>query len=95
MIEELVQPISAKSGIIVSILYFAHFGDLAGRSTESVELPRGATVGALAELLAERDRRLSDLLTYGRASVNADWVTAATVLADGDEVAFMPPMSGG
>ncbi len=95
MIEQLTKSSGETHQITVSILYFAHFGDLAGRSTESVGLAEGATVGDLARLLAERDRRLSDLITYGRASVNADWATSETRLADGDEVAFMPPMSGG
>ncbi len=86
---------SNTTEIAVNILYFAHFGDLAGRSTETLALPSGATVQTLADLLGARDRRLSDLITYGRASVNTEWATAQTVLSDGDEVAFMPPMSGG
>jgi molybdopterin converting factor subunit 1 len=81
--------------ITVQILYFAHFGDLAGRRSETLRLPAGSTIGALAGILGERDHRLSDLIGYGRASVNAEWATADTTLSDGDEVAFMPPMSGG
>jgi molybdopterin converting factor small subunit len=81
--------------ITVKILYFAHFGDLAGRSVDALRLPAGATIGSLASLLGQRDRRLADLIGYGRASINAEWATADSVLSDGDEVAFMPPMSGG
>jgi len=81
--------------ISVNILYFAHFGDLAGRTNENLSLPAGSTVRSLAHLLAQRDRRLSDLIGYGRAAVNADWATTDTALSDGDEIAFMPPMSGG
>jgi molybdopterin converting factor subunit 1 len=79
----------------INILYFAHFGDLAGRQTEELELADRTSVKELAALLGARDRRLADLLGYGRVSVNAEWATGDVVLHDGDEVAFMPPMSGG
>ncbi len=86
---------SENSEIRVNILFFAHFSDLAGHANEVIALPTGSTVGDLTSLLAARDRKLSDLIGYGRASVNADWATPNTILSDGDEVAFMPPMSGG
>jgi molybdopterin converting factor subunit 1 len=81
--------------MIINILYFAFFGDLAGRTNESLSLPEKSTLQDLSNLLAQRDRKLADLLTYGRASVNAEWGHTDTELHDGDEVAFMPPMSGG
>ena len=40
-------------------------------------------------------RALHSLLSYARVAVNADYADADTVLRDGDEVALMPPMSGG
>jgi len=81
--------------ITIEILYFAHFGDLAGRRNETLRLPAGSTVGTLTAMLGARDKRLSDLIGYGRASINAEWATLDSPLSDGDEVAFMPPMSGG
>lgn len=79
----------------VNILYFAHFSDLAGATNESITLPEGATIASLCALLASRDSRLGELLTYGRAAVNAEWAIPSAPLSNGDEVAFMPPMSGG
>jgi molybdopterin synthase sulfur carrier subunit len=79
----------------INILYFAHFGDIAGRQTETLSVADGSSVKDLVDMLAARDRRLGEMLGYGRASVNAEWATPETILTDGAEVAFMPPMSGG
>jgi molybdopterin converting factor subunit 1 len=79
----------------VTVLFFAHYQDVAGAHERSVSLEDGATVTDLAGALSERHPRLEGLLSYARVAVNADHADAATVLHDGDEVALMPPMSGG
>ncbi|MBV9852875.1 MAG: molybdopterin converting factor subunit 1 [Armatimonadetes bacterium] len=79
----------------VTVLFFAHYQDIAGGREQARPLPDGATVADLAALLAREDPRLEGLLSYARVAVNADYADAATMLRDGDEVALMPPMSGG
>jgi molybdopterin converting factor subunit 1 len=83
------------SDMTIDILYFAHFADLAGCAKETARAVPGSTVRDLVAVLAARERRLADLIRYGRVAVNADWATPDALLSDGDEVAFMPPMSGG
>lgn len=61
----------------------------------ALPLPDGATVEIAAALLAEHDAGFVGLLTQTRVAVNAEFAVASTVLHDGDEVAWMPPMSGG
>lgn len=58
-------------------------------------MPEDSTVGALAHTLERRHAGLSGLLTHGRVAVNAEFADENTALHEGDEVAFMPPMSGG
>lgn len=58
-------------------------------------LPEGATITAAATALATREPRLADLLTRTRVAVGAEFATPETSLHDGDELAFLPPMSGG
>ena len=82
--------------MIVHVLLFGHYKDAAPPGGPlPLTLPGGATVADAAERLAARDARLSDLLAHARVAVNADFADADTFLSDGDEVAFLPPMSGG
>jgi molybdopterin synthase catalytic subunit len=67
--------------------------DWLGAATATVELPEGATVAALLEVL--RKRQSTDLLQKIAVSVNAQFATAAQVLHEGDEVGLLPPVSGG
>ena len=67
--------------------------DQLGATPAPVELPDGATV---ADLLAQLAHGQPAPWLRGIAvSVNAEYVTAARVLAEGDEVALLPPVSGG
>jgi molybdopterin synthase catalytic subunit/molybdopterin converting factor small subunit len=70
------------------------FGVLKDRLEAAVvELPQGATVGALLDQLSAR---LPEPLLRGIAvGVNAEYATASHVLKDGDEVGLLPPVSGG
>lgn len=81
----------------VRVLLFGHYKDAAPPAGVIAlsDLPDGATVADVAGLLAERDTRLSDLLVRARVAVGGDFAAADTRLRDGDEIAFLPPMSGG
>ncbi len=74
----------------VRLILFAGLRQAAGFKNESVALPADATVGDLL------DKRLPDL--RGRTfyvAVNEEFAQRDTVLQDGDEVALLPPVSGG
>lgn len=79
----------------VIVRYFAGHRDITGRTEEIVALAPGATVGALWELLAARYPRLAGYRGRLLYAVNQEFATTETALADGDEVAFIPPVSGG
>jgi molybdopterin converting factor subunit 1 len=79
----------------ITIRYFAGHRDITGRSDEEFELDPNATVGSLWELLIERYPRLSGYSGRVLYAVNQEFGTLATELHDGDEVAFVPPVSGG
>ena len=78
---------------MITVLLFGHYRDIAPSLT--LEIPPGATVADVAALLAARDPRFDGLLSRTRAAVGADFVNVNTALKDGDELAFLPPMSGG
>jgi molybdopterin synthase catalytic subunit len=77
----------------VSVRCFAAVRELFGREVLEVELAPGATVADLKAQLNETAAGL-DRLTFACA-VNRAYADARTRLADGDEVAFIPPISGG
>jgi molybdopterin converting factor subunit 1 len=79
----------------VTVRLFARLRDIAGEAELARELAPGATIGSIwRELAAE----YPELAPYGRSistAVNADYARMDHVLRDGDEVAFLPPVSGG
>ena len=78
----------------VRTLFFATYRDLAGTDELDLELPAGATAADLVARLRTRDR-LSCLPTDPALAVNQEYAPLSTALADGDEVALLPPVAGG
>jgi MoaE-MoaD fusion protein len=82
--------------VIVRIRLFAVLRERAGRDSIELELDEDATVADALRVLGERGP-LMDLL--GRLpvqmAVNRDYATAATPLSADDELALIPPVSGG
>lgn len=81
----------------VQVRYFASLREALG-PVEAVELPAGATVGALREALIARGGRHAEVLARGRAvrcSLDQRMADEADALRDGAEVAFFPPVTGG
>jgi len=79
----------------VQILYFAVLRERAGRGEESIELPAGADVRAARAAVAERHPAIAPLLPRVQTAVNRAQASEGTPLADGDEVALLPPVAGG
>lgn len=79
----------------ITVLLFGHYRDAVKDSTFPLTLEEGVTVADVAAQLAAMNPRLSDLLQRTRYAVGAEFAKADTVLHDGDELAFLPPMSGG
>lgn len=68
--------------------------DLAGTPGVTLSLEPGDSLGKLAGILAERYPKLGAALGI-RLAVNQRFVALNHALADGDEVAVIPPVSGG
>jgi len=84
-----------KPMITVRMLFFAHLQDVAGAREMSLALPDDATVRTAAFELERRGSGFGALLDHVRVAVNAEFADADTLLHEDDEVAWMPPMSGG
>lgn len=79
----------------VRVLFFGQLKDIAGVSQEDAELSDGARVEDLYERYARRFPRLAEFRQSVAASVNQEYAEWRASLAAGDEVAFLPPVSGG
>jgi molybdopterin converting factor subunit 1 len=79
----------------VRLRYFAGAREAMGRAEETRELPAGTTVGALLGQLRAEQPRFARLPADMMVSVNFEYRAPDHVLAEGDEVAFIPPVSGG
>ena len=80
----------------MTVRLFAILRDRAGRDSIELRLPEGATVADALRALAETPG-LADLLARltVRMAVNRDYADAETALSTGDELALVPPVSGG
>jgi molybdopterin converting factor subunit 1 len=81
--------------IRVKVLFFGRLKDIVGLTEESAELPDAAP---LEQLFAGYAARYPELVNYRGslvASCNQEFAAWDTPLHSGDEVAFLPPVSGG
>ncbi|HEX4897567.1 MAG TPA: molybdopterin converting factor subunit 1, partial [Candidatus Limnocylindrales bacterium] len=79
----------------IRIRLFAMQRELAGTRALAVELAAGATVEAAWAALVARHPVLAPGRPAVRFAVNGEYTGPETLLADGDEVAMIPPVSGG
>ncbi len=79
----------------VRVLYLGMLRDLAGREREVVQLSHGARLSDLYAELQQRIPKLQDFRNAIALSVNYEYSDGAALLQDNDEVALIPPVSGG
>ena len=79
----------------VTVRLFARLRDVTGAAELERELPEGATARLLWDTLAGEYAGLEAYRDAVPAAVNAEYAPMNHRLSDGDEVAFLPPVSGG
>ena len=79
----------------INVRYFAIIREIVGRSGERRSTPEGTTAGDVFDALAGEFPRLQRMKPVTMLMVNKAYVTQDHALSDGDEVALIPPVSGG
>jgi molybdopterin converting factor subunit 1 len=79
----------------INVRFFALARDLAQIGAMNLSIPDGATVGKAVSQIVERYSSLSKIEPRLATAVNQEYVSRETVLNDGDELALIPPVSGG
>jgi molybdopterin converting factor subunit 1 len=79
----------------IRVLFFGVLRDVVGLREDSLDIPKGARLGLVFELYAGRFPRLRAMAASVVLALNQEFSTPDSPLAEGDEVAFLPPVSGG
>ncbi|HXN92529.1 MAG TPA: molybdopterin converting factor subunit 1 [Candidatus Sulfotelmatobacter sp.] len=79
----------------VRVRFFARLREQAGVEDESLQVPVGSTLADVYDTLRTGHTALEPDRNSVRAALNQEFVDWATKVSDGDEIAFIPPVSGG
>ncbi len=79
----------------IKALFFASSRDIVGSKEVELDIPEGVNVGDLRRDLIVRYPGLAPLQQVLSVAVNTDYADDSALLKQGDEVAFIPPVSGG
>jgi molybdopterin converting factor subunit 1 len=79
----------------VTVQLFARLGDLAGRREEPYDLATGARAADVWDAVVAAHPNVGALAGAVSCAINADFAPLSAEVRDGDEVAFLPPVSGG
>ena len=79
----------------IRVLFFGQLQEITGVTQEDAELSEGARVNDLFERYGRRFPKLAEFRGSIATSVNQEYADWRQPLETGDEVAFLPPVSGG
>jgi molybdopterin converting factor subunit 1 len=86
---------SVSARIRLKVLFFGRIRELCGLSEESIQTAEGATLEEVFTSYALRFPKLSGFHSSLVASRNQEFAAWDTKVTEGDEIAFLPPVSGG
>jgi molybdopterin converting factor small subunit len=79
----------------VSVVFYARLADLARRREWLADMAADATAGDVWRAAVGAHAELDAMSGRVSCAINAEFATLGTGVRDGDEVAFLPPVSGG
>jgi MoaE-MoaD fusion protein len=79
----------------VQILFFGVLKDIVGKSGTILDMPEGASIDGLVQRYVSEFPRIGGMISSMAIAVNQQYAATNTILKDGDEVALLPPVSGG
>ncbi len=79
----------------VNVKLFARLRELVGTGDLALDAPEGATVREVWQALVQAHPTAADYERSMSCAVNLDYARMTTPVSEGDEVAFLPPVSGG
>ena len=82
---------------MITVKYFASLRSMAGKEEDQFNLGSETTLGRLSEEISKTAPKIGEMMRGKKVmiSVNHEVVVPGAVIRDGDEVALLPPFSGG
>ena len=82
---------------MITIKYFASLKSIAEKEEDSLEIENPISIDQLSDIISKRAPKMGAVIREKKVmiSVNQEMASADTIIRDGDEVAFLPPFSGG
>ena len=82
---------------MITVKFFASLKAIAEKEEEIIEVQSSISMDQLSDIISKTSPKIADIIRDNKImiSVNQEMADADTVIHDGDEVAFLPPFSGG
>ena len=82
---------------MITIKYFASLKSIAEKEEDSLDIESPISIDQLSDIISKTAPKMGAVIREKKVmiSVNQEMASADTIIRDGDEVAFLPPFSGG
>ncbi len=82
---------------MITVKYFASLKSIAEKDEENLDIKEPITLDQLSDIISETAPKMGEMVREKKVliSVNQEMASADTIIHDGDEIAFLPPFSGG
>ena len=82
---------------MITVKFFASLKTNAEREEGHIEIENSISMDQLSEIISKTSPKMGDIIRDKKVmiSVNQEMADSDTIIHDGDEVAFLPPFSGG
>jgi|TARA_B100000470_G_scaffold198532_1_gene169145 molybdopterin converting factor subunit 1 len=82
---------------MITLKYFASLKSIAEKEEDQLDIENPITLDQLSDIISKTTPKMGELIREKKVliSVNQEMASVDTIIHDGDEVAFLPPFSGG
>ena len=82
---------------MITLKYFASLKSIAEKEEDQLDIENPITLDQLSDIISKTTPKMGEMIREKKVliSVNQEMVSVDTIIHDGDEVAFLPPFSGG
>ena len=82
---------------MITLKYFASLKSIAEKEEDSLDIENPITLDQLSDIISKTTPKMGEMIREKKVlvSINQEMASIDTIIHDGDEVAFLPPFSGG
>ncbi|MBT3184796.1 MAG: MoaD/ThiS family protein [Nitrospina sp.] len=82
---------------MITLKYFASLKSIAEKEEDHLDIENPITLDQLSDIISKTTPKMGEMIREKKVliSINQEMASVDTVIHDGDEVAFLPPFSGG